>query len=143
MLRLADERHASASERGAAPLRPLRVVSDQTGCPTWTGHLAPALLGLIEREVRGVVHLAGSGYTSWHGFAREIFRQLAAGARGLTLAKIGEAEVMARGGVDDIFLAYEVVGEPKLPRLLALARWCEQELAFKEMPSRLHDQLEK
>ena len=75
MLRLADERHASASERGAAPLRPLRVVSDQTGCPTWTGHLAPALLGLIEREVRGVVHLAGSGHTSWHGFAREIFRQ--------------------------------------------------------------------
>jgi len=75
MLRLADERHASASERGAAPLRPLRVVGDQTGCPTWTGHLAPALLGLIEREVRGVVHLAGSGHTSWHGFAREIFRQ--------------------------------------------------------------------
>jgi D-serine deaminase-like pyridoxal phosphate-dependent protein len=49
-------------------------------------------------------------------------RQLAAGARGITLAKIGEAEVMARAGVDDIFLAYEVVGGAKLPRLLALAR---------------------
>jgi D-serine deaminase-like pyridoxal phosphate-dependent protein len=49
-------------------------------------------------------------------------RQLAAGAVGLTLAKIGEAEVMARAGVEDIFLAYEVVGGPKLPRLLALAR---------------------
>jgi D-serine deaminase-like pyridoxal phosphate-dependent protein len=48
-------------------------------------------------------------------------RQLAAGACGLTLAKIGEAEVMARAGVDDIFLAYEVVGAPKLPRLLELA----------------------
>jgi D-serine deaminase-like pyridoxal phosphate-dependent protein len=49
-------------------------------------------------------------------------RQLAAGASGLTFAKIGEAEVMAGAGVGDIFLANEVVGAPKLPRLLALAR---------------------
>jgi dTDP-4-dehydrorhamnose reductase len=75
MLRLAAEQRASGSEGASRPPRPLRVVSDQTGCPTWTGHLAPALLGLIEREVRGMVHLAGSGRTSWHGFAREIFRQ--------------------------------------------------------------------
>lgn len=53
----------------------LQVVSDQVGCPTWTGHLAPALLGLLEREVRGLVHLAGAGHVSWNGFAREIFRQ--------------------------------------------------------------------
>lgn len=49
-------------------------------------------------------------------------RQLAAGACGLTLAKTGEAEVMARAGIGDIFLANEIVGAPKLPRLLALAR---------------------
>jgi dTDP-4-dehydrorhamnose reductase len=75
MLRLAGEQRAGGSEGAASPPRPLRVVSDQTGCPTWTGHLAPALVGLIEREIRGVVHLAGSGQVSWHGFAREIFRQ--------------------------------------------------------------------
>jgi dTDP-4-dehydrorhamnose reductase len=63
MLRLASEREA------------VQVVTDQVGCPTWTGHLAPALLGLIEREVAGVVHLAGTGYVSWNGFAREVFRQ--------------------------------------------------------------------
>jgi dTDP-4-dehydrorhamnose reductase len=51
------------------------VVTDQIGCPTWTGHLAPALLGLLEREVRGLVHLAGTGAVSWNGFAAEIFRQ--------------------------------------------------------------------
>lgn len=51
------------------------VVDDQVGCPTWTGHLAPALLGLLERDVRGLVHLAGGGFVSWCGFAREIFRQ--------------------------------------------------------------------
>lgn len=63
MLRLASERES------------VRVVDDQVGCPTWTGHLAPALLGLIERELRGLVHLAGAGHVSWNGFAKEIFRQ--------------------------------------------------------------------
>jgi dTDP-4-dehydrorhamnose reductase len=63
MLRLAGEREA------------VQVVTDQVGCPTWTGHLAPALLGVIERGVAGVVHLAGAGQISWNGFAVEIFRQ--------------------------------------------------------------------
>jgi dTDP-4-dehydrorhamnose reductase len=63
MLGLAEEREA------------VQVVTDQVGCPTWTGHLAPALIGLIEREVKGLVHLAGSGRVSWNGFAAEIFRQ--------------------------------------------------------------------
>ena len=59
----------------AAEREVVQVVTDQVGCPTWTGHLAPALLGLIERRVSGLVHLAGSGYVSWNGFAAEIFRQ--------------------------------------------------------------------
>jgi dTDP-4-dehydrorhamnose reductase len=63
MLRLARERDA------------VQVVVDQVGCPTWTGHLAPAVVGLIEREVRGLVHLAGAGKASWNEFAIEVFRQ--------------------------------------------------------------------
>jgi dTDP-4-dehydrorhamnose reductase len=63
MLRLADEREA------------VQVVDDQIGSPTWSGHLAPAVLGLLEREVSGLVHLTGAGAVSWNGFAREIFRQ--------------------------------------------------------------------
>lgn len=59
-----------ASDRDA-----VQVVTDQVGCPTWAGHLAPALLGLIERRVNGLVHLAGTGNVSWNGFAAEIFRQ--------------------------------------------------------------------
>jgi dTDP-4-dehydrorhamnose reductase len=59
----------------AASRESVQVVDDQVGCPTWAGHLAPGLLGLIEREVRGLVHLAGGGYVSWNGFAKEIFRQ--------------------------------------------------------------------
>ncbi|HEX4563068.1 MAG TPA: dTDP-4-dehydrorhamnose reductase [Solirubrobacteraceae bacterium] len=67
MLRLAAEH-----QRGEPSVR---VVTDQIGSPTWTGHLAPALVGLAEREVAGIVHLAGAGAVSWHDFAVEIFRQ--------------------------------------------------------------------
>jgi dTDP-4-dehydrorhamnose reductase len=63
MLRLASEREA------------VQVVDDQIGSPTWSGHLAPAVVGLLERGVRGLVHLAGAGAVSWNGFAKEIFRQ--------------------------------------------------------------------
>ncbi len=48
-------------------------------------------------------------------------RQLAAGARGLSLAKTAEAEVFAAAGFEDIFLAFPVVGADKGRRLLALA----------------------
>jgi dTDP-4-dehydrorhamnose reductase len=57
MLRLARERPV------------IRVVSDQTGSPTWTGHLAPAIVRLLERDARGTFHISNGGATSWHGFA--------------------------------------------------------------------------
>jgi D-serine deaminase-like pyridoxal phosphate-dependent protein len=47
--------------------------------------------------------------------------QRAAGAWGLSLAKVGEAEVFVDAGFDDVFLAYPVVGEDKGRRLLELA----------------------
>lgn len=75
MLRLAGERDATGSS-GANPVAPsVQVVTDQIGSPTWSGHLAPAVLGLLEREVSGLVHMTGAGEVSWNGFAREIFRQ--------------------------------------------------------------------
>lgn len=56
--------------------------------------------------------------------------QVAAGAVGLTCAKIGEAEVMVDGGISDIFIAYPIWGEQKLRRLLALAERCRLTVAF-------------
>ncbi len=46
--------------------------------------------------------------------------QVEAGASGITVAKLGEAEVMADAGFDDILVAYPIVGEQKLARLRAL-----------------------
>ncbi len=47
--------------------------------------------------------------------------QIAAGARGITCQKLGEAEVMADGGMDDILISYNILGEEKTGRLGALA----------------------
>jgi dTDP-4-dehydrorhamnose reductase len=54
----------------------LKVVHDQVGCPTYTGHLAKALITLAtgEREY-GIHHVAGEGQCSWFEFASEIFGQ--------------------------------------------------------------------
>lgn len=48
--------------------------------------------------------------------------QLEAGAAGITCAKVSEAEVMADGGAEDIFLAYPMVGDFRIKRALALSR---------------------
>jgi len=46
--------------------------------------------------------------------------QMEAGARGITCQKLGEAEVMAEAGIDDILISYNLIGEEKMARLGAL-----------------------
>src|SRR4029450_4262520 len=46
--------------------------------------------------------------------------QVAAGAKGITCQKIGEAEIMANAGIDDILISYNLLGEEKMARLGAL-----------------------
>jgi dTDP-4-dehydrorhamnose reductase len=52
------------------------VVEDQRGCPTYVGHLARAVRGLVDEErERGVWHVAGSGDCTWADFAEAIFEE--------------------------------------------------------------------
>ena len=53
------------------------------------------------------------------GFAH---RQLELGAHGITCQKLGEAEVMADAGLDDIFISYPLIGPAKAQRLAELSR---------------------
>jgi D-serine deaminase-like pyridoxal phosphate-dependent protein len=46
--------------------------------------------------------------------------QIAAGAKGITCQKLGEAEIMANAGIDDILISYNLIGEEKMARLGAL-----------------------
>lgn len=74
--------------RLAAARDRLGVVDDQHGCPTYAPDLAEALLTIADRldaesapaSLAGIYHLAGSGETTWCGFAREIMAL--AGPRG-------------------------------------------------------------
>src|SRR5215467_2384915 len=43
-----------------------------------------------------------------------------AGAKGITCQKLGEAEVMVDGGLDDILISYNLIGEEKMARLAGL-----------------------
>jgi dTDP-4-dehydrorhamnose reductase len=72
---------------GAAKRFPkLRVVADQTGCPTNADDLAAAIWAIADTvladqfrpEYNGVFHATGTGETSWHGFASAIFAEAAA-----------------------------------------------------------------
>lgn len=49
---------------------PLRVVSDQTGCPTYARDLAEATKRLIDVRARGTYHFSNEGATTWFGYAR-------------------------------------------------------------------------
>jgi dTDP-4-dehydrorhamnose reductase len=51
----------------------LQVVADQVGCPTFTGHLADALVTIAERRATGVHHVAGGGACSWFDLALATF----------------------------------------------------------------------
>jgi len=54
--------------------KPLRVVDDQVGSPTFTRHLAQALAIIVERPLFGTYHVVNSGACSWHELAKELFR---------------------------------------------------------------------
>jgi dTDP-4-dehydrorhamnose reductase len=58
--------------------KPLRVVSDQIGTPTWTRDIVMAIKALVEQEAAGTYHFTAAGETSWHGFANAIFEEAVA-----------------------------------------------------------------
>ena len=51
----------------------LKVVDDQIGCPTWTVELSNAIIKILNSKQYGIYHTCGSNYTSWYGFAKEVF----------------------------------------------------------------------
>ena len=74
---------------------------------------------------RAQAHATANGYAlrphiKTHKLPRFAKRQIELGAVGITAQKLGEVEVMAEAGIDDIFLPYNIVGAKKLARLKAL-----------------------
>ena len=60
-------------------------------------------------------------HTKSHKIPELAKRQIASGASGITVAKLGEAEVMIHSGITDILIAYPLVGRGKAEKLAELA----------------------
>ena len=99
----------------------------------------PALivdLDVMERNLRRVAdycarhRLRLRPHTKTHKSPLLGRRQLDLGAAGLTVAKVGEAEVMLGAAPRDLLVAFPVIGEPKLRRLAEVARQTQVTVAL-------------
>jgi dTDP-4-dehydrorhamnose reductase len=52
--------------------RPLKVVNDQIGSPTWTISVVRQVFAMLDRRERGIFHCTSEGFCSWFDFAKEI-----------------------------------------------------------------------
>lgn len=80
-------------------------------------------LNQMEKNIEDVVSFAKQARVNYrphvktHKSIEIAKRQIEAGAIGITVATVGEAEVMAAGGIDDILIAFPVSGKEKLVRI--------------------------
>lgn len=80
-------------------------------------------LDIVENNIRSLVENAKKygivhrPHTKTHRSVELARLQLSLGAKGITCAKLGEAEVMADTGISDIFICYPLIGPEKLARL--------------------------
>lgn len=101
MLRLAGERDE------------LNVVDDQVGCPTFTGHLAPALVALAtDARIGGVLHVAAAEQCSWCEFAQAV---IAAGERDCVVHPIATSQYPTPAPRPAYSVLRSQRGAPELP----------------------------
>lgn len=95
--------------------------------------LTPSLYVSYEKLQRNIAQMHGKilqngcrirPHIKTHKTALIARMQMDAGAAGVTVAKVSEAEIMAAGGIKDIFIAYPVVGKDKVARLMELNDKC-------------------
>ena len=93
-------------------------------------------LDIMERNLRGMSDYAAEHslrlrpHTKTHKVPEIACMQVALGSAGITVAKTGEAEVMADAGLEDILVHYPVYGTAKFDRLAALAHRCKLTVAI-------------
>jgi D-serine deaminase-like pyridoxal phosphate-dependent protein len=98
----------------------------------------PALwvdLDRLERNITALARHFRAAGVAWRPHTKGIkvpaiaHKMLAAGARGITCAKLGEAEVMAAAGIGDILVANQIVTPQKIMRLAHLRKHADVKVA--------------
>ena len=98
-----------------------RRIADEVGTP-----VAVVDLDVVDRNIarlQATLDAAGLGnrpHVKTHKSPELAMAQIAGGARGITVQKLGEAEVMAAAGIDDILVSYNLLGAEKMARLARL-----------------------
>lgn len=114
-------RHASRYSAGEESARLTAVTDIDT----------PAVIVDLDRVEANIAKL--QDYLAGHGLANRphikthklpllAHRQVRAGAVGITVQTLGEAEVMAAAGLEDILITYNLIGDEKARRLAQVAR---------------------
>ena len=95
--------------------KPMTIIRDQIGSPTYVMDLSCAISQLLRKDFRGIFHVANSSFCSWYEFAREI----------LKLAEISHAEIIPVDGTSlgrpALRPQYSVLGCEKLTQETGLA----------------------
>ncbi|MCC6363371.1 MAG: alanine racemase [Bryobacterales bacterium] len=85
-------------------------------------------LDIMDRNLKRVADYARANdlivkpHTKTHKIPALARRQMELGAAGVTVAKVGEAEVMLEANPPELYVAYPVIGRSKIERLIAVAR---------------------
>lgn len=108
--------------------KPIKVVNDQFGCPTYAPDLAQATREIIEsKKPFGIYHRTNSGVTTWYEFAKEIFRVF---GRQVDLSPCSTADYPTPAKRP----AYSVLVSTRLP---ALRPWPEALAAYKDTRNKI------
>jgi dTDP-4-dehydrorhamnose reductase len=103
------------------------VVDDQRGCPTYVGHLARGVRGLVDLDrPRGVWHLAAAGDCTWADFAEAVFFEagIDCSVRRVSTEALGRPAPRPANAI----LRSERVGAPTLPHWRDGLRECLAEM---------------
>lgn len=105
---------------------PLRVVSDQKGCPTYARDLAGATKRLLDAGARGTFHFSNAGEATWHEFAAFLLQHACRAPVSLAPALSAELSYPARRP------AYSVLSKEKYRRATGDSprRWEDAALEF-------------
>lgn len=122
------------------PTELARTIAREYGTPALV-----ADLDIVERNIERVQSLlANNGllnrpHIKTHKSPLIANMQIKAGAHGITCQKIGEAEVMAEAGTDNILIAYNLLGDEKMARLGRLLRGGTRLTVAADNPTVIHD----
>ena len=92
-------------------------------------------LDILESNIGILARLFAEAGVAWRPHTKGIktpaiaHKAIAAGAIGVTCAKLGEAEIMASAGIQDILIANQIVGPHKIARLVHLQRQADVKVA--------------